>query len=308
MYPHLLLLLGSAAAVRAARFRWDDVRTVYAFGDSYTFVQGTRGHANFSFIGDANDLAFTPRELLANEIVFKNTSSDGANWIEYLTGCFSGPPQRCQRQLWDFAFAGADIDDALLPRHHDFTVSLTNQVAQFLTYARGVLPPADLVAWWIGINDTGDTIGRSDIGNFDAFWEQEMEAYFAAVQRMHDTGLARAHLFINVPPGERSPSSVGNTTRAAIHASRIAGFNAALARRVAQFEKKNKKTARVLSFDAHAWFNRALDHAAELGFTNTTGFCHCKETDGFFWYDSGHPTAAVHRLLARSIEEYLRSA
>ncbi|EJD46270.1 hypothetical protein AURDEDRAFT_164505 [Auricularia subglabra TFB-10046 SS5] len=307
MAPLLAFILLATGAC-AAPFRWEDVRTVYAFGDSYTFVQGTRGHANFSFIGDANNLAFTPRELLTNEVILKNTSSDGANWIEYLTGCFAGQPQHCNRALWDFAFAGADIDDALLPRHHDYTVSLTNQVSQFLTYARGILPRADLVAWWIGINDTGDTINHADIDDFDAFWESEMDAYFNAVQRVQNSGRARAHLFINVPPGERSPNTLGNATRAAIHASRIAGFNAALARRVAQFQRKHTGTTSVMFFDAHAWFNWALDHAAELGFTNITGFCHCKETESFFWYDAGHPTAAVHRLLAREIAERLRAA
>jgi hypothetical protein len=41
------------------------------------------------------------------------TSSDGANWIEYLTGCFGGSPFSCPRQLWNFAFAGADISGHL---------------------------------------------------------------------------------------------------------------------------------------------------------------------------------------------------
>lgn len=37
-----------AAPIRdALKFDWDAVKYVYAFGDSYTFVQGTAGHANF---------------------------------------------------------------------------------------------------------------------------------------------------------------------------------------------------------------------------------------------------------------------
>lgn len=89
-----------------------------------------------------------------------------------------------------------------LPRHHNFTTSLVEQVAQWATYASHVLPhPEDetLTFWWIGINDTGDTIGnasvrplelaavfpethrRSKIPDFAAFWETEMIAYFNAV-------------------------------------------------------------------------------------------------------------------------------
>jgi hypothetical protein len=73
---------------------------------------------------------FTPAQLLSDEIVQNQvrlltyyitvelplthikqigTSAGGPNWVEYLTGCFSGLPSKCKRQLWDFAFAGADV-------------------------------------------------------------------------------------------------------------------------------------------------------------------------------------------------------
>ena len=42
---------------------------------------------------------------------------------EFLTGCFSGKPSHCARQLWNFAFAGADISkDLFVSRHlsHNF--------------------------------------------------------------------------------------------------------------------------------------------------------------------------------------------
>lgn len=43
------VLTASAHAVDAGNvgFDWRSIEYVYAFGDSYTFVQGTRGHANF---------------------------------------------------------------------------------------------------------------------------------------------------------------------------------------------------------------------------------------------------------------------
>lgn len=40
-----------------------------AFGDSYTYVQGTHGHQNYSFIGDAFNFAFDEHTLLSNKIV-----------------------------------------------------------------------------------------------------------------------------------------------------------------------------------------------------------------------------------------------
>lgn len=40
-----------------------------AFGDSYTYVQGTVGLQNYSFIGDLQNYTYTPEQLLADEIV-----------------------------------------------------------------------------------------------------------------------------------------------------------------------------------------------------------------------------------------------
>ena len=42
-----LAYAGVNAEPGGAGFDWRSIEYVYAFGDSYTFVQGTRGHANF---------------------------------------------------------------------------------------------------------------------------------------------------------------------------------------------------------------------------------------------------------------------
>jgi hypothetical protein len=102
--------------------------TRLAFGDSYTYVQGTAGLQNYSFIGDLQNYSYSPQTLLTDEIVQNQvrtlkivrndmltrraqigTSAGGPNWVEFLTGCFSGLPSKCKRQLWDFAFAGSDV-------------------------------------------------------------------------------------------------------------------------------------------------------------------------------------------------------
>lgn len=92
-----------------------------AFGDSYTYVQGTHGRQNFSFIGDylAGNFSYTPTDLLTDQIVqdFTGTAEGGPNWVEYLTGCGLEPgltsPTSCKLQLWDFAFAGSDVSEEL---------------------------------------------------------------------------------------------------------------------------------------------------------------------------------------------------
>jgi len=86
--------------------------------------------------------------------------------------------------------------------HHEFTISLVDQVNQWVTYGSGVIPhPTDETptTWWIGINDTGDSNRNTtvrvlkpvfekkevthgpQIANFTAFWETEINSYFAAV-------------------------------------------------------------------------------------------------------------------------------
>ncbi|PBK97763.1 hypothetical protein ARMGADRAFT_987678 [Armillaria gallica] len=303
----LLPVLWAAPIRDALKFDWDDVKYVYAFGDSYTFVQGTAGHANFSFIGDAANYSFSPGELLSNEIVPKNTSSEGSNWLEFLTGCFSGLPAACDKQLWDFAFAGADIDANLLPLHHDFTVPLVDQVEQWIVYASAVIPhpPREtLTAWWIGINDTGDTVDNHTITDINAFWETEMLSYFRAVQSAYDNGL-KQHLFINVPPGERSPLANTNATKADILKSHVDGYNAALQNHVQLFSRRNQGAV-TLMFDANVWFNSVLDQPASYGFNDVTGYCTCADPAGYFWYNTGHPTERVHRLLAEAIDKNLR--
>ncbi|CDO75423.1 Carbohydrate Esterase Family 16 protein [Trametes cinnabarina] len=298
--------LKSSAPGPAHKFSWDRTRYVYAFGDSYTFVQGTEGLPTFSFIGDAFHFAFTPQELLDDEIVPKNTSSDGSNWVrfsligsirtnsrvageqtEFLTGCFKGKPSNCApHQLWNFAFAGADVDKALLPLHHNFTVDLVDEVKQWAAYASDVVPhpPAEtLVAWWIGINDTGDTLNNKTITDFHAFWELEMKSLFGAVQNAYDHDLRGTYLFFNVPPMERSPDHLG-TSIAPTYKQHILDYNAALATHVAAFAKAHLDVI-VLSFDAHTWFNTVLNNAEKYGFKNITGFCECKDPD-YFWFST----------------------
>ena len=171
-YPafHPAFPAASALSHNSSKFSWSQISHVLAFGDSYTYVQGVDGRQNYSFIGDAFNYSYTPEELLSDGIVQNQigTSAGGPNWVEYLTGCYSALPAACnasirdpnrrnktirQKQLWDFAFAGADISANYLPLHHNYTVDLDGQIEQWNTYARPYLPvkPEEgLATMWIG--------------------------------------------------------------------------------------------------------------------------------------------------------------
>jgi phospholipase/lecithinase/hemolysin len=133
-----------------------------------------------------------------------------------------------------------------------------------------------------------DTLTRrapqTTITDYTTFWQAEMAAYFSAVTLAHMQGGMKTHLFINVPPDERSPANAANATKAAKEKSLVDGFNAALKVAVAEFAKEHKDAV-VLSYDAHAFFTKVLDAPAKYGFKNVTGYCTCDD-DSYFWYSA----------------------
>ncbi|KAH8833889.1 hypothetical protein DL96DRAFT_1456245 [Flagelloscypha sp. PMI_526] len=288
----IVTIFGLPYAVHA--FDWAKTKAVYAFGDSYTFVGGTYGHANYSFLKDYLDVSFTKEQLFTSEIIPKNTSSEGANWPEFLTGCGSGKPSKCKKQLWNFAFAGSDIDGNLLPLHHDYTIPLIDQVQQYLDYAYKYLPKKaseTLVMWFIGINDTNDSANNKTITDFDAFYRLEMDSYFNnGVQKLYEAGHTN-HLFLNVPPGR--PVAGADQSYKIL-------FNKILAEYIRNFSDSHHD-AKAMSFDTFSFYNTLLADPTKYGFVDSTSYCTCPDP-GYFWYNTGHPTELVHKLMAKEID------
>ncbi|KAJ1304683.1 hypothetical protein OPQ81_005822 [Rhizoctonia solani] len=254
------------------------------------------GHPGYSFFGDRFNLTITKDYVLKNEIVANATSSGGSNWIEMITNCYAGLPAKCSRTLWNFAHAGADIDPTILTPHHDYTVDMTEQVGQWVQVWKSKLLEAptesSLAAFFIGINDTADISGWKNITDWTAFWNTEMDSYFKAVDDVYNTGL-RAFLFLNVP------NRINSNTQ-------IATFNSLLAQRVEAF-KASRKDVSVTLFDTNKLFADVLANGAFYGFTNTTGYCQCTDP-GYFWYNAGHVTEPVHRLIANGVLNALQKA
>ncbi|KAK4624115.1 hypothetical protein CLAFUW4_06381 [Fulvia fulva] len=143
----LTLVLATPHPYPPTPLPWHQTTHIIAFGDSYTYIQGLHGRQNYSFIGDQQNFSFNASTLLSNRIVQNQTATaeGGPNWLEFLTGCGVRrgltDPRKCTRQLWDFAFADADIsaEYAETPLHHEFTVSFVRQVEQFRLYGSPVL-------------------------------------------------------------------------------------------------------------------------------------------------------------------------
>ncbi|KGO77016.1 Esterase, SGNH hydrolase-type [Penicillium italicum] len=316
---------------RPAKFDWSSTKALITFGDSYTYVQGTLGHQNFSFIGDQFNLAYDAQTLFSSKIVQNQTATaeGGPNWVEYLTNCgvHHGltSPQNCKKQLWDFAFAGADISTEYTPLHHNFTVSLVDQINQFKQYGHPALlhnlvgfnQDKTLLALWIGINDINDSAKYAV--DFPTFYSSLMDTLFASVKTLYSLGY-RNYLFMNLPPLDRTP---GNQVKSepSPNATQVGWYNTALADHAAAFAGKHRE-ARVMVFDAHAILADMLDEPWRYGIVNTTDFCAgydqpdiavefekygCPTSlDRYFWFNSGHLTSHVHEVLAGEVERWLQ--
>ncbi|PKX98884.1 SGNH/GDSL hydrolase family protein [Aspergillus novofumigatus IBT 16806] len=330
----LAALVSVAAALpaqssRKHAFDWDATRYLLAFGDSYTYVQGTHGHQNYSFIGDQLNFAYDWKTLLTNKIVQNQTATaeGGPNWVEFLTNCGvkkgSTSPLSCEKQLWDFAFAGADISVEYTPLHHNYTVSLVNQVTQYEQYGHPVLkniidPSRTLAAIWIGINDMNDSAKYAV--HFPTFYNRMMTTLFASVQALYNLGY-RSYLFMNLPPLDRTPANQARSNPSP-NATQITWFNDALAQHAQSFERAHAGTT-VHVFDAHTALSNMMDHPARYGIVNTTNFCAgynqpdietnyqaygCPTPlDTYFWFNSGHLTSHVHKELAEILEAQLKA-
>ncbi|TVY31201.1 Acetylesterase [Lachnellula hyalina] len=310
-------------------FNWDDTNFILAFGDSYTYVQGTSGRQNYSFIGDLQNYSFTPEKLLSDEIVQNQigTSAGGPNWVEYLTGCFSGLPSRCKKQLWNFAFAGSDVSTKYTPLHHNYSVSFTNQIAQWNTYARPILPVTlskSIVAVFIGINDISDsskyTFPRANASDFPSFYNQIINTEFEALDTVYQAGY-RNFLFMNLPPLERTPGNVKPGITPLPNSTMLQTYNTLLSTATSTFATTHPGTKSML-FDTYSFLTSILDNPAPYGITNTTSFCPrydapdietnyaaygCVPLEQYFWYNSGHITWRVHGFLAGAVRGFLES-
>lgn len=280
-----------------------------AFGDSYTFVQGTLGLSNYSFIGSNLNFSYTPEQLLSDRIVQEDiysTAERGPNWVEYITKCGLTEgltdPQACAIQLWDFAFAGADVTVEYLPLHHNTSIQLVNQTKQFIEYGQPVLKhiiDADktLVAFWIGINDISDSSQYAV--DFPVFYDQIITAMFEqSVEPVYKLGY-KNFLFMNLPPLDRTPGNLVRSAGPLPNKTMIGWWDDSLAQHATDFST-NHTDATSLVFDTNTFLNNVLDNAAEYDITNITSYCSgynqplpveqygCLPLDDYFWFNTGH--------------------
>ncbi|KAJ5915918.1 hypothetical protein N7454_010825 [Penicillium verhagenii] len=297
--------ISASAIPRADKFNWSSKKALLAFGDSYTYVQGTHGLQNYSFIGDAFDFSYDQEILLSNKIVqnqeLQREALTGSNISqvavktqashhhEHVKNNFGILPLLAQTSQLNITHQSQMSYPSLIqmlffaltftyplhstPLHHNYTVPFVDQIKQYATYGHSTLSKflttsETLVAVWIGINDVGDSAKYAV--DFPTFYANLTNTLFNSVDTLYDLGY-RSYLIMNLPPLDRDPNNVGSS-HPTPNVTQVAWYNAALTERAGKFGEE-KKDVEIQVFDAHARLSWILDHPSEFGIVNTTDYC-----------------------------------
>ncbi|KAK0221164.1 hypothetical protein EDD85DRAFT_930316 [Armillaria nabsnona] len=284
MFPQAYLLL-LAVGANAQKY-W------FSFGDSYT-------QTGFTTTGTRPAVG----NPLGNPPYPGWTSTGGQNWVDYVTTV----DNTSLVLTYNLAYGGATISADLVAPFDPTVLSLTDQVNQFLSsYASkpSTTPwnSADtLFSVWIGINDIGNSYYLG--GDRDAFSDTLLDAYFVLVKQLvcRDVG-ARNFLFLNVPPVDRSPLMLAQSTWSQeTEKSVIEGFNSKLTARAASL-KANHSDVTTWIWDSNAAFTAILDSPTSYGFEDATTF---GDGPGIFWLNNLHPTGPAHEYFGQDVADVL---
>jgi phospholipase/lecithinase/hemolysin len=96
-------------------------------------------------------------------------------------------------------------------------------------------------------------------------------------------------------------------------------YNALISSSASAFAKSHPGT-KAMVFDTHTFLSSVLDDPSPYGIKNTTGYCPnydapdiatnytaygCLPIPEYFWYNTGHITFHVHKILAGEVGKFL---
>ncbi|KAG5645136.1 hypothetical protein DXG03_006853 [Asterophora parasitica] len=197
-----------------------------------------------------------------------------------------------------------------------------SQVTSFINF---VAPFPDKVAWTknnsiftvsFGTNDVYRSY-ENTVGNGTSLYSQDLDSYFATVDRLYTAG-ARRFVFNNVVPFDRAQvgKDQGATVQAKLKGS-ILDFNSQLASKARVYCGSKPEIACVV-FDTHTLFTAIMDNPGNFGFATADGVCSAYANRGgcavlgadssclgpvsaYVWKDALHPTWAADTLWAKGV-------
>ncbi|MCJ1254070.1 hypothetical protein MMC24_001884 [Lignoscripta atroalba] len=292
---------------------WENVEKFFVFGDSYT----TTGF-------DPAGTQPNPGNPLGNPPYPGYTSSNGPNWVDFLTVTYN----ESFVETYNLAYGGATVSADLVAQYLPTVLDFRAQVNQeFIPYyvdqdTAQWTSSNSLFAAFFGINDVGNSYGQQNATlNGDIF-----VVYSGLVEQLYQAG-ARNFLFLNVPPVNRSPGTlIYGTDTINLEGADIADFNARIADLAVTLSTTHPDTT-VFLFDTNAIFSMVLDNPASYPQTalykNTTAYCdgyangtptqdYFNATCGipvnqYFWLNSLHPTYPMHDAVAAQVAMLLES-
>ncbi|KAJ0158929.1 hypothetical protein CTA2_10616 [Colletotrichum tanaceti] len=294
---------------------WSNIKHAFVFGDSYS-------QTGFNTSLEPP----SPSNPLGNPSYPGWTSSNGPNWVDYLTVKHNAS----LLYTYNLASGGATVDAALVKPYADTVLTLKDQVQTLFASAYGSGRRAEQPAWggadsvfafWIGLNDIGNSYWNGPAAT-SALHARIVDVYRGLAAELYAAG-ARNFVWLTVPPVDRAPMLLQAESADAARAlarGAVADFNGRVAD-MARNATAAWEGANAWVVDANAVFNRALDDVgafeATKGLKNTTGYCEAYENgtgaedtlvescthrvNEYFWLNSLHPTYPIHDAVAETV-------
>ncbi|KAI2464652.1 carbohydrate esterase family 16 protein [Annulohypoxylon bovei var. microspora] len=319
---------------------WKDIKHAFIFGDSYTQTGTmTKERApeprqiDLQLTTGFNYTQSAPSESnpFGNPAYPGYTSSNGPNWVGYLTIKYNAS----RLQTYNLAYGGATVDSDLVKPYLPTVLSVKQQVQdEFIPGYTGASPKApsapewtgtdSVFAFWIGINDIGNSYG-SGANSSSLLYTKIFDVYSGLVDQLYSSG-ARNFVFINVPPVDRSPLTVGqgqssvDTEKAA-----ITDWNQRVADTASALKTNHTDEVNVWVYDSNKSFGDVLDDPSTFEQTaslkNTTSYCTAYQNgtpnddtltpscgvpvNEYFWLNNLHPTYPIHDVVAKGVADAL---
>jgi thermolabile hemolysin len=228
--------------------------------------------------------------------------SNGKIWSEYLSESIHIP-------VYTWAIGGAQISlDSKSPLLLE-TISWNS----YKKYAQNYRQENTLFIIWIGAND----FLIKDEKSVTKIMSEELDV----IENLIKDG-SKNILILNVPNTTLAPSFRFRDDGAIVH-DRIKQFNSELKKSVESLKVKYESSIHLALYDAYSAHLNIFNNPAKHGLKNISEPClnvdnnntmvliptkireTCTDPDTFFSWDNIHPTTAVHKLMAKSIEEFI---
>ncbi|KAF2164492.1 carbohydrate esterase family 16 protein [Zasmidium cellare ATCC 36951] len=297
----------------------------FVFGDSYSSsgFNETSPAPSISQPLGFPPLGTSPDDLLGNPLIANQTSSNGPNWVEFLTARWN----TTTTLTYDFAISGASIPDGYTdqalniyePKYSSLyagdygntssQIPISNQSSSGSggeTLGMTWTSNTSIFASWVGINDINWCsllfTTTPDVP-FSECLPPRLDAYFNLMDNLYITG-ARNFFFINLPPLQRAPMVFEKGQKIIDnYAQGVALWNQNLFPAYVRNFTAQHPGSRAVVYDAHSAFSTILDHPRYYGFRDSTCYSciGCRNVTGCFWSNNYHPVWQVHDRLSRDM-------